>query len=312
MSKQQIMSSILIATKGRPKQLVRCLTSILHCSQSNFEILVLDQDRSSATRDAVRGFNRRNIVYIKIGGTGKSRALNIGIEKAKGESIAFTDDDCIVSKKWLTTITKTFNLHRDIDIIFGKTLPYQPSAHRNLTCPSVFSKTLRANISMPCYHATHFGFGNNMAIRRNVFKKLGTFKPWLGPGSIGSNAEDAECALRYLIRHGVIIYNPDMTVWHDRWLNNKALNIQYRSYVCGEMACYGYFCFQGQTFARPIVLANIRDSYYKVRSIMKKIVLLRWNTTLTNDIHIVVVEGMWRARGLFVGLIYSVIDPIRQ
>ena len=54
---------------------------------------------------------------------GISHARNRGIREAKGEIIAFTDDDVIVDKHWIQNIDKAFKEHDDVACVGGKILP---------------------------------------------------------------------------------------------------------------------------------------------------------------------------------------------
>lgn len=163
----------------------------------------------------------------------------------------------------------------------------------------------------PCLHYQRIGFGNNMAIRASVLREIGRFKEWLGPGSIGGNAEDAEIALRMLVKGYKILYNPNMLVYHNKWLNNKEMKKQNLSYICGEMACYGYFHFHGRRFASPVIRSNLRDSYHGFRQIIKRIVSLRWSFALLTDTYGEFLKVVYRVRGLLVARYFSLVDPIR-
>ncbi|MEO8582131.1 MAG: hypothetical protein ABI425_06205 [Patescibacteria group bacterium] len=101
-----------------------------------------------------------------------------------------------------------------------------------------------------------------MAFRKSVFEELGGFKEWLGPGSIGSNAEDADIIFRTLIAGKKLFYNSEMIMRHDRWVTLCENNIQDLSYVCGEIACYGYFALMGNRFARVVLKENLREMFY--------------------------------------------------
>ena len=101
-----------------------------------------------------------------------------------------------------------------------------------------------------------------------------------------------------------------MVIYHNKWLSTEEMYNQNLLYSCGEMACYGYFMFQGLKFAKPVVQGNLKDSYYKIRQIIKKVLFLKWERVLVLDIKSVLLEIIFRIRGLLVGLIYSVFDPI--
>jgi len=247
--------SIIIATKNRPNSLIICLKSILNSTIKPLEIIVVDQSNNQKTKKVVLILNKSLIKYFHLNSKGKSKSLNFAIKKAKGSLLAFTDDDCLVDKKWLENIQNTFKKNQDISLCFGKTLPHQPKKHKYEFCPCTFKKNPDkfSITSEPCKHWERVGFGNNMVIKKKVFKKVGLFKKWLGPGSVGSNAEDAELINRSLINKFRIGYEPSVVIFHNKWLNEHQLRKQEWSYVCGEIACYGWFAFSGFKFAQKIV-----------------------------------------------------------
>ncbi len=243
-------------------RLRQCIMSLLKTVGTTYEVIVVDQSKHSAPLTRISG----KIHSVHAPGSGKALALNQGARIASGEILAFTDDDCIVSPGWLFALVRQFKKTPSVSAVFGSTRPYQPMRHQHRFCPSIFAVRQTLIHTKPVLHSTHIGYGNNMAIRKTVFDTLGPFKTWLGPGSIGSNAEDAEYALRILTKGGTIASTPRAIVYHNRWLSSVAMDRLELSYVCGEMACYTYYYLQGLPFAKTIIRANISDS---LRSIGK-------------------------------------------
>lgn len=102
--------SVVIPTYKRPRLVIRCLNSFLkqNFSQNRFEILVVDDGSGDETGDQIRAWKQRNkiinLTYISQENAGPASARNRGIEKAKAEIIAFTDDDCEVDFDWLSAV----------------------------------------------------------------------------------------------------------------------------------------------------------------------------------------------------------------
>jgi GT2 family glycosyltransferase len=265
--------SVIIATKDRADHLLNCLTSLKKSSFTNFELIIVDQSDNKKINkpieDILKFFPR--VKYLRSNRTGKSKGLNEAIAFSSASLLAFTDDDCLVDKNWLKTIFETFQKEKKIVGLFGRTNPHQPIKHKGLTCPSTFDHRESKYISQPCKHWEEIGFGNNMAWRRSFFQELGLFKEWLGPGSIGSNAEDAEIALRALINGKMLLFEPKMRIAHNKWLNKKELQKLELSYLCGEMACYGYLSFLGDKTSKDVLRKNLSNSLFD----FKKDFLLR-------------------------------------
>lgn len=303
-----MLISVIIVTKDRPLKFERCLASIIN-NKERFEILVVDQNTESSTRNIVQKYNHVTSNPIKLINSPKkslSYGHNTALHFAKGDVIVFTDDDCIVSKNWISIVKNTFQQNPKIVSVFGKSLPWKPKDHIGYVCPCTFTKRFSLILTAPCIHHLHIGYGNNMAIRKKVFQLHGLFKTWLGPGSIGSNAEDAEMAMRILVNKYQILYNPKMIVWHDKWLLPNQMVKQQSSYSCGEAACYSYFLLKGHAFALKIVYRLFNHSYVKLKQATYSIFSDRTNGFMQLKHEIVFL--LYKIRGLTVGIIFSIFD----
>src|SRR6185312_2066302 len=93
--------SVVVPTYRRPDLLDRCLTALAaqDFDAWAYEIVVADDAASDATRRQVEGWAAKNPVpahYLAVTATrGPSGARNAGWRLARGEIVAFTDDDCI-------------------------------------------------------------------------------------------------------------------------------------------------------------------------------------------------------------------------
>ncbi|MBI3573830.1 glycosyltransferase [Candidatus Kaiserbacteria bacterium] len=85
--------SVVIPTKNRPELLKRALTSVVAQTYKDFEAIVVDDGDGSAAA-MVASFGDSRIRSIKNNGVhGGGAARNLGIREAKGEFVAFLDDD---------------------------------------------------------------------------------------------------------------------------------------------------------------------------------------------------------------------------
>lgn len=92
--------SIVIPTYRRPQLMGRALKSVLDQTYGDFEVIVVDDNargesaQTETARLIAERFNDPRVRYIvNEASQGAGRARNIGIEKAKGEYVAFLDDD---------------------------------------------------------------------------------------------------------------------------------------------------------------------------------------------------------------------------
>lgn len=96
--------TIVIPSYERHDLLEKLLLNISKQSYQDFEIIIVDQSKEN-----FKGLDRYSdldITYFKTEIKGASKARNTGIRLAKGLVVAFIDDDCIPSLKWLENAKK--------------------------------------------------------------------------------------------------------------------------------------------------------------------------------------------------------------
>ncbi len=99
--------SVVIPTHKRPDLLGRCLDALVNqtLAPSRYEIVVADDAASPATAGQVAFWADRRepaVRYVAVGPAhGPAAARNCGWRAAAAPIIAFTDDDCIPSPRWL-------------------------------------------------------------------------------------------------------------------------------------------------------------------------------------------------------------------
>jgi len=90
--------SVIIPFYGRSNLLKRAIKSVLDQTFQNFEIIIIDDNDPGAyknkTKKIIEIFNDKRIRFINHNkNKGNKSARNTGLNKAKGEYIAFLDDD---------------------------------------------------------------------------------------------------------------------------------------------------------------------------------------------------------------------------
>lgn len=109
--------SIIVPVYNVEKYLQRCIESILTQTETDFELLLIDdgsKDKSGLICDEYAQKDERvNVIHKENGGV--SSARNLGIEKANGEWICFIDADDYVRQDFLSDIQQY--LFNDVDIV---------------------------------------------------------------------------------------------------------------------------------------------------------------------------------------------------
>lgn len=94
--------SVIVPTYNRADLISETIESILNQTYKNFELIIVDDGSTDNTEEVIRKFKDSRIKYIKTDNWGgPARPRNIGIKKARGEYIAFCDDDDMWDKRKL-------------------------------------------------------------------------------------------------------------------------------------------------------------------------------------------------------------------
>lgn len=205
--------SVVIPTRNRGEEVVAALESVLKNTHPNFEVILVDQSTNPDTEQAVHPYRTdHRFRYLKTDTVGAGLSRNIGIANARGEIIAFTDDDCIVPLNWLDTICALFNQNPGAAVLFCSVLP-APHDFSAGTIPHHVYQKSRAVRSWMSY-VGGIGMAAGMAARTESIRKMGGFDRYLGPGSLFKSGEDHDLALRTLARHWEIYETCDVNVVH--------------------------------------------------------------------------------------------------
>ena len=120
--------SVVLATYNRASSLQVTLESLLALVSPaglSWELLVVDNNSTDLTRLNVEKFAaiaKFPVRYVFERKQGRSAALNTGIVDARGEIVAFTDDDVILHRDWLVNLNRTFD-EFDCAAVAGRVLP---------------------------------------------------------------------------------------------------------------------------------------------------------------------------------------------
>ena len=86
--------SVIIPTFNRASLLPRSVNSVLAQTFGNFEVIIVDDCSTDRTQETIAGFDDSRIRSLRNEkNMGQAAAINAGISSARGEYIAFLDDD---------------------------------------------------------------------------------------------------------------------------------------------------------------------------------------------------------------------------
>ncbi len=216
--------TVVLCTYNRCQTLRRALDSAagLTVPESvHWEILVVDNNSDDQTREVVQEFSSRypgRFRYLFEPQPGKSYALNAGIREARGDVLAFMDDDVTVEPTWLQNLTAALH-DGEWAGAGGRILParwFSPPRWLSLEGPYAMGTILALfDLGPEAGQLAQPPFGTNMAFRREMFDKYGCFRTDLGP-SPGSEIreEDTEFGRRLMGAGERLRYEPSAVVYH--------------------------------------------------------------------------------------------------
>lgn len=214
-------ASIVICTYNRSASLIDTLESIARMEvpeHIDWEILVVDNNSSDCTRESIENFISNahvNVRYLFERNPGQAHALNHAIGKAGGQVLAFTDDDALVDRHWLSLIIETFDRY-NADCVGGKVAPLWLAER-----PVWLTDNLLNVLAMLDYgeETCELGwrtdqtlYGVNYAFTKEFFDKHGLFNSELCARGAGN--ADHELFQRLRRAQGRAIYNPGIFVRH--------------------------------------------------------------------------------------------------
>lgn len=103
--------SVIIPARNEAVSITKCLQGIVDQDYSNYEIIVVDDHSTDATRQIAQeiAFCSKHVSFqvlsLSEAEIGKKKALQAGIQAAQGEWIVTTDADCWHQPEWLSTLT---------------------------------------------------------------------------------------------------------------------------------------------------------------------------------------------------------------
>ena len=217
--------SVVIATRNRQALLAQTLDSLAAqdwpCDR--LEVIVADNGSTDATPDVVSSLAHRCgaplVRYLYVATPGKSAAVNQALALATGDLVALTEDDVRADRVGLTRLAAAFD-ETGADFIAGRVKPAWEREPPDWLSPSLYGviavpENGDERVPITATQQSVMPIGANMAVRREVFQRIGGLRPDLGKldGSL-QTGEDHEFFLRMLRAGFNGVYEPTAVVHH--------------------------------------------------------------------------------------------------
>lgn len=224
--------SVVIPTYNRPQKLRACLDALseLDYPRDRFEVVVVDDGSPTPMDSVVEPFRAQlDISLLRQQNAGPATARNAGAQQAKGELLAFTDDDCMPSSDWLSGFATQLAKTPDA-MVGGRSLNALPN---NLysTASQALIDYLYSYYSKP--QKEMFFASNNIAMAKKHYLSVGGFDTSFPLAA----AEDRDLCDRWQQQGLPMHYSPEVTIRHAHYLSLKSFWRQHFGYGRGA------FCF---------------------------------------------------------------------
>lgn len=217
--------SIVIPTCDRPTLLADCVGACLNLDYSpdRFEIIVVEDGSGTASGPHLED-QRVSVIGQKKAGPASAR--NRGLLCARGDLVAFTDDDCRPERDWLRKLAEAYRRFPSA-LLGGHT--------RNGCASNPYSAASQYLIDFLYQHfetrpsRQRFFTSNNLAGARERLVSLGGFRRSFRL----AGGEDRDLCDRWVASGGGMAYVPDAVVTHLHMLSFHAFLAQHWRYGRG-------------------------------------------------------------------------------
>jgi GT2 family glycosyltransferase len=249
--------TVILCTRARRSLLERCLASLQMLKDPNHEILVVENDDVPSASDVAGG----NVRWVHERRPGLAFARNTGVREARGDIVAFVDDDCEVDERWLTELRAGFS-DPTVTCVTGRVIAadWSRRSQRWFERISSFDRGTqparfhfeRASAVMP-HEGAMLGTGCNMAFRRDVFDRVGLFDTALDTPSLIRGGGDLDMFVRVLEGAEAVVYRPGAVVRHHHRETLSALARQLFGYGVGIGALSSKYLLERRSSWRTVL-----------------------------------------------------------
>jgi glycosyltransferase involved in cell wall biosynthesis len=109
--------SVVIPSYNHEKYIAQAVQSILNQSESDLELIVIDDGSSDRSLEILNGFKDSRLTVISQENQGAHAAINRGLGAAKGQYLAILNSDDVFHPKRLEYLTRALSRHPEVGLI---------------------------------------------------------------------------------------------------------------------------------------------------------------------------------------------------
>jgi O-antigen biosynthesis protein len=196
--------SVVLCSHNGERTIARCLAGLTALDYPSYEIIVVDDGSTDATARIAAGFD---VHLICTDNRGLSNARNTGVAAARGEIVAFIDDDAWPDPRWLRYLTATL-IASDHAGVGGPNIP--PPADGLVGAAVARAPGIPIHVLASDTEAEHIP-GCNMAFWRDALESVDGFDPRFRVAG-----DDVDVCWKLQDRAMTLGFSPGAVVWHRR------------------------------------------------------------------------------------------------
>jgi Glycosyl transferase family 2 len=111
--------SVVLPTRDRRDLLPRAIDSVQKQSYGNWELLIVDDGSVDSTAEFLAGLAGERLRCFRHHGAGACAARNVALAQARGDLIAYLDDDNMMHPGWLKAVVWGFEQRPGANVLYG-------------------------------------------------------------------------------------------------------------------------------------------------------------------------------------------------
>ncbi len=198
--------SLILATLERVQEPRAFLASLGDAALVR-EVIVVDQNHDDRLAPVLADFPHIPFVHLRMPPGHVTAARNAGIPLAKGDVVAFPDDDCTYSPGLLLQVAERLAALHTPGMVTALVATEVGAPSTGGRAPALAGPVTRENVFVTAREPGLF-------IARDVLVRIGGFDLRFGLGTPFASSESADLALRMLDAGIPAIFDPSLVVWH--------------------------------------------------------------------------------------------------
>ena len=203
--------SLIIPVYNRPNEVEELLDSLTRQSETNFEVVIVEDGSKETCQHVVEAFkDKLDVSYSYIPNGGPGNARNYGAKQSKGDYLIVLDSDCILPPDYIKSVNKELK-ETGADAFGGPDkasdsfTDVQKAINYSMTSFFTTGGIRGGKKKMDKFYPRSF----NMGIRKSTYEALGGFSPM-------RFGEDIDFSIRLFKNGNKVCLFPSAWVYHKR------------------------------------------------------------------------------------------------